>query len=71
MKRGHENEPETSNKRQKDEDYFIIKSAKQVNVRKFNTTGTNLYVLMLGYKLYFHVSGAGICYERMFSANST
>ena len=55
MKRAHENEPETSIKRQKDEDYFIIKSAKQVNVRKFNTTGTNLYVLMLGYKLYFYV----------------
>ena len=62
MKRPHENEPETSNKRQKDEDYFTIKSAKQVSVRKFNTTGTNLYVLMLGYKLYFHVSEARICY---------
>ena len=58
MKRPHENEPETSNKRQKDDDYFTIKSAKQVSVRKFNTTGTHLYVLMLGYKLYFHVSEA-------------
>ena len=58
MKRPHENEPETSNKRQKDEDYFTIKTTKQVSVRKFNTTGTNLYVLMLGYKLYFHVSEA-------------
>ena len=62
MKRPRGNEPETSNKRQKDEDYFIIKSAKKVSVRKFNTTGTNLYVLMLGYKLYFHVSEARICY---------
>ena len=62
MKRPHENEPETSNKRQKDDDYFTIKSAKQVRVCKFNTTGTNLYVLMLGYKLYFHVSEARICY---------
>ena len=58
MKRPHENEPETSNKRQKDDDYFTIKSAKQVSVRKFSTTGTHLYVLMLGYKLYFHVSEA-------------
>ena len=65
MKRAHENEPETSNKRQKDEDYFTIKSAKQVNVHKFNTTGTNLYILMLGYKPYFYVSEARICYEVM------
>ena len=57
-KRPHENEPETSNKRQKDDDYFTIKSAKQVKVRKFNTTGTNSYVLMLGYELYFYVSEA-------------
>ena len=61
-KRSHENEPETSNKRQKDNDYFTIKSAKQVKVRKFNTTGTNLYVLIFRYKLYFHVSEARICY---------
>ena len=62
MKRPHENEPETSNKRQKDENYFTIKSAKQVSVRKFNTTGTSFYVLMLGYKLYLYVSEARICY---------
>ena len=58
MKRPHENEPETSNKRQKDDDYFTIKSAKQVSVHKFSTTGTHLYVLMLGYKRYFCVSEA-------------
>ena len=29
--------------------------------RKFYTTGTNLYVLMLGYQLYFYVSEARIC----------
>ena len=62
MKRPHENEPETSTKRRKDDDYFTIKSAKQVKVRKFNTTGTNLYVLILGYKIYFYVSEAKICY---------
>ena len=50
-KRSHENELETSNKCQKDDDYFTIKSTKQVKVRKFNSTGTNLYVLMLGYTL--------------------
>lgn len=47
-KRPHENEPETSNKRQKDDHYFTITSAKQAKVRKFSTTGTNLYVLLLG-----------------------
>ena len=62
MKRPHENEPETSTKRRKEDDYFTIKSAKQVKVRKFNTTGTNLYVLILGYKVYFYVSEAKICY---------
>ena len=64
MKRPHENEPETSNKRQKNDDYFTIKSAKQVSVRKFNTTGTSFYVLMLGYKLYLYVyvSEARTCY---------
>ena len=33
IKRPHENEPETSNKHQKDDDYFTIKSAKQASVR--------------------------------------
>ena len=61
MKRSHENELGTSTKRRKD-DYFTIKSAKQVKVCKFNTTGTNLYVLMLEYKLYFYVSEARIFY---------
>ena len=70
-KRSHENEPETSTKRRKYDDYFTTKSAKQVKVRKFNTTGTNLYVSILEYKLYFYVSEARICYQRMFSANST
>ena len=55
-KRSHENEPETSTKRRKDDDYFTVKSAKQIKVRKFNTTGTDLYVLILGYELCY-VSG--------------
>ena len=53
MKRPHENEPETSNKRLNDDDYFTIKSAKQVKVRKFNTTGTNLYVLIFLFIILF------------------
>ena len=61
-KRSHENELGASTKRRKDDDYFTIKSAKQVKIRKFNTTGTNLYVLMLEYKLYFYVSEARVCY---------
>ena len=43
MKQPHKNMPESSNKHKKAEEYFTIKSAKQVNVRKFNTTGTNLW----------------------------
>jgi hypothetical protein len=39
-KRKHAND-DVPSKRQRPEEYFTIKSAKQVNVRKFRTTGTH------------------------------
>jgi hypothetical protein len=39
MKRRREMRSETSNKRLKVKEYFTIKVAKQVNVRKFKSTG--------------------------------
>ena len=64
VKRRQADESETSNKHQKAEKYFAVKSAKQVNVRKFSTTGA-----MLEYKLYFYVS-EGFVINECFSANS-
>ena len=43
-KRKSANDIASSPKRMKPEDYFTIKSAKQINVRKFNTTGTDYTV---------------------------
>jgi hypothetical protein len=43
-KRRRSNNTESSPKRLKPEDYFTIKSVKQVNVRKFRTTGTDYSV---------------------------
>ena len=68
-KRSHENEPETSIKRRKDDDYFTVKSAKQIKVRKFNTTGTDLYVLILGYELCY-VSGGLVVKHGLVQAKS-
>jgi hypothetical protein len=43
-KRRRSNNIESSPKRLKPEDYFTIKSVKQINVRKFRTTGTDYSV---------------------------
>ena len=43
-KRKHASDDAPS-KRQRPEEYFTIKSAKQVNVRKFRTTGTNCFYI--------------------------
>jgi hypothetical protein len=44
-KRKHAND-DVPSKRQRPEEYFTIKSAKQVNVRKFRTTGTHSTVFI-------------------------
>jgi hypothetical protein len=45
-KRKHASD-DASSKRQRSEEYFNIKSVKQVNVRKFRTTGTQTVFIFL------------------------